>query len=103
MATRQIWEVLSQSVYHLAMQEHEDVYAPAASSAQPAGERSIWNLVWKAKLPQKMKIAAWRVATGSLPTRENLHHRNVGTSALCPRCAKEEEMVFHDVILCEYA
>lgn len=91
------------SAYHLAMREHESEFAPAASSSQPSGERSIWNLVWKTTVPQKMKIIAWRVATGSLPTVANLHHRQAGSTTLLLRCGRDDESGFHAVILCDHA
>lgn len=38
----------SKSAYHLAMQNREEAFLSGASSTQPDGVHSIWNLIWRA-------------------------------------------------------
>jgi hypothetical protein len=43
------------------------------SSSEPTGDRSACNLVWKAVVPQKLCVFAWKVATGTLAVHVGLH------------------------------
>ena len=38
-----------------------------------------FQLIWKLKIPPKAAIFTWRLIKDRLPTRANLHRRNVGT------------------------
>ena len=53
-----------QNAYKLATQGHNLIHAAGSSSTHRDGNRTLWNKVWKAHVPQKMKIIAWRVLTG---------------------------------------
>lgn len=46
--------------------------------------KDIWNEIWKAKLPQKLKHFMWKTCHNILPVRENLCKRKVFQSSLCP-------------------
>jgi hypothetical protein len=50
------------------------------SSSEPDGGRRVWELVWKSAVPQKVRIFAWRAATGLLVVRLGLHRRSVGAA-----------------------
>ena len=64
------------SAYRLAMSTHKDQFGNGASSSGPDGSRRLWNLVWQAKVPQKINIIAWKVSSGALATKKNksIHH-----------------------------
>jgi hypothetical protein len=44
------------SAYRLAVSIQNLARAPASSSANEGDDRSIWDIIWKAKVPQKIKI-----------------------------------------------
>ena len=41
------------------------------SSTCHDGNRRLWNLIWSAPIPQKVKIFAWRLACDGLATQGN--------------------------------
>jgi hypothetical protein len=57
--------------YKLGSQLKQQSNMTASSSVRDAKDRSIWDYIWKAKVPEKVRIFAWRVATETLPTKEN--------------------------------
>lgn len=42
--------------------------APNASSTNPDGKRTMWQNIWKAAVPNKVRIFGWRLANDNLPT-----------------------------------
>ena len=67
------------------------------------GERKIWDLIWKANVPQKIRIFAWRVATNSLAVQVNrvAHHQAmVSTFSIC---GVKDESTFHALVHCPKA
>ena len=85
------------------MQHHEELHAGEASSGQPDENRPIWNLIWRAGVPQKMKILAWKAVTGALATHKCMQYRHLRTSATCPLCGLEEDSSFHALVACTEA
>ena len=65
------------SAYKLATREHDDSFAGGASSMCPEGDRSIWNYVWRAKVPLKMRITAWKAESGARSTDQNKLYRHI--------------------------
>lgn len=59
--------------------------------------------IWKAKVPEKIRIFAWRVATETLPTKENKRKRTLEVDNICNICGKEKEDEFHAVMSCTKA
>jgi hypothetical protein len=49
----------------------------------PEGDRRIWDAIWKTKVPQKVKIFNWRLATEALAAKKNRCSRNMTTEATC--------------------
>lgn len=91
------------TAYHLAMAVHTEQFSPGASSSSPTGDRAIWNLVWKASVPPKMRMFAWQVASGSLVTNLKKHRHHLGTHGNCPLCGRERESSFHALLVCPNA
>ena len=59
------------SAYRLATTEHDESFSGGTSSSSPHGERSLWNCIWKAVVPQKMKITTWMSVSGPRSTRQS--------------------------------
>lgn len=72
----------------------------ASSSANDADNRSIWDFIWRTKGPEKVRILAWRVATKTLPTKENKWKRTLELDNICNICGRETEDEYHAVIKC---
>jgi hypothetical protein len=86
------------SAYRLGMQPALEILSQGQSSSEPDGDRSIWDLVWKAKVPHKMRVFAWKVATSTLAVCENVHRRIVSVDAMCPICGVEGEDDHHALV-----
>jgi hypothetical protein len=58
------------SAYRLG-QTLQDIPQATASSSNPDGERSLWRKIWKANVPPKVRIFAWKLGRDALPTKKN--------------------------------
>ncbi|KAL0394667.1 UNVERIFIED_CONTAM: hypothetical protein Slati_4432900 [Sesamum latifolium] len=62
-----------------------------------------WEFIWRATVPPKVRLFAWRVCPDSLPTSSNLVQRGVTKDGVCPWCGAEGEDLFHNLLRCHYA
>jgi hypothetical protein len=69
----------------------------------PEGDRRIWDAIWKTKVPQKVKIFNWRLATEALAAKKNRCSRNMTTEATCTICGREDEDGYHATMRCTKA
>ena len=88
------------SAYKLADSIHRNKTERATSSSRELGDRIIWDVIWKANIPEKVKIFGWRVATNSLPTKHNTFRRTIVDDNVCEICGMEKEDEFHAIITC---
>jgi hypothetical protein len=70
------------SAYRLAYNLKHKNRDIGSSSSKPNGERSIWNTIWKARVQPKIRVFGWRLATDTLPTKNNKWRRNLETNNL---------------------
>ena len=91
------------SAYRLATYDHNTTFSEGATSASASGSRSLWNCVWQASVSQKMKITAWQVIMGVLPTQKCKVLRYIPTLSTCRLCGLEEEGTFHALVACDHA
>jgi hypothetical protein len=91
------------SAYRIGMQDGLDKLSQGQSSAQALGDRKIWNLIWKAHVPQKLHVFAWKTATNSLGVLTNGHQRITRLSPICGICGREEEDAHHALVRCTLA
>jgi hypothetical protein len=59
------------SAYRLALLQNSNNFCTGQQSTNPNGDRPIWDVIWKAKVPQKVKIFNWRLATEALAVQKN--------------------------------
>jgi hypothetical protein len=90
------------SAYRLAMREKYEV-GVMGSSATPEGQRTVWKSIWRANVPSKVKVFAWKVVRNGLPTRLNKKHWHLEQESSCLLCGHPEEDCFHAVITCPHA
>ena len=72
-------------------------------ASQVDSKTLLWKRIWCQKVPQKLKIFAWRTCANGLPTMFNLSHRGLHCSSFCPLCDKTIESTAHALILCDHA
>jgi ribonuclease HI len=89
------------SAYRLAMRDKYEL-GFIGSSAGGLGERSIWKKIWKAPLPSKVRVFAWKLIRNGLPTCMNTKHRHIDRESSCQLCGFPEENCYH-VIACPHA
>jgi hypothetical protein len=91
------------SAYRLGMALKQAAHDHGQSSSESDGVRRIWELIWKAKVPQKLRIFAWRSASGSLAVRLGLHRRMPNISPMCVICGMGVEDDHHALVGCTLA
>uniref|UniRef100_A0A7N2RFA1 Reverse transcriptase zinc-binding domain-containing protein n=1 Tax=Quercus lobata TaxID=97700 RepID=A0A7N2RFA1_QUELO len=63
----------------------------------------VWTMLWKLKVPNKIKVFGWRVCQNILPTRDNLVHRRIIDDDTCELCKSTSETVIHALWECGVA
>ncbi|GAU18899.1 hypothetical protein TSUD_228890 [Trifolium subterraneum] len=67
---------------------------------QVIGPFHSWSWIWKITGPEKLKILFWLACHEAVPTLAMLHHRNIASSPICPRCSNHNETFLHCVRDC---
>lgn len=83
----------SKSGYKLLQELHE-LHAPATNSMPPL-EKRLWSSLWKAKASPKLRHFLWRVLSGALAVKQQLHYRGIQVDPLCSVCGTEAESICH--------
>ena len=50
--------------------------------------KGIWSVLWKLRIPNKIKVFGWRACNDILPTKLNLSKRRIIDDVMCPICLK---------------
>ncbi|KAL2935506.1 hypothetical protein RDABS01_018624, partial [Bienertia sinuspersici] len=87
------------SAYFIAQQEKGSA-GPALSSDQ---RDEVWDKVWRAKVPPKIKIFAWKSIHNGLVVRCNLAKKGMEVDPICPRCGESLETELHMLFSCKEA
>lgn len=69
----------------------------------PISDNMEWTVLWKLKMPPKVKIFFWQACVSCLPTADMLRQRHVDCPSLCQLCLKESETISHVLVNCEAA
>jgi len=59
-----------------------------------------WNLIWKLKIPPKVKQFIWRICRNCLPTRVRLKDKGVACPMKCTLCTVSNEDTLHLFFQC---
>ena len=89
------------SAYHIASSLVDSNEVGECSSSN--SKTLLWKRIWSQKVPQKLKIFAWRFCVSGLPTMFNLSHRGIHCSSFCPLCDMAIESTAHALFLCDHA
>uniref|UniRef100_A0A8R7Q696 Reverse transcriptase zinc-binding domain-containing protein n=1 Tax=Triticum urartu TaxID=4572 RepID=A0A8R7Q696_TRIUA len=88
------------SAYNLAMAIKNSALEPSSSTNNP-DNRTIWDLIWKADVPPKVRIFGWRVATNTLAmSKKNKCRHTITLDATCDICGCGDEDECHAVVSC---
>ncbi|GLT58532.1 hypothetical protein SLA2020_314180 [Shorea laevis] len=60
------------------------------------------NILWKLKIPPKIRVFIWRAILNALPSLDNLVRRGIAQAALCPCCHLADESIMHLLFYCPY-
>ena len=66
-----------------------------AESSRGCAGKDVWPIIWKLRIPNKIKAFGWRACNEILPTRLNLSKRNIIVDAMCPICLRFPKSVVH--------
>jgi hypothetical protein len=91
------------SAYRLGLEPALIAMSPGQSSSNPTGERRIWDLVWKAKVPPKLRVFAWKAATETLDVKVAFHRCISIVLPTCTICGCGVESVHHALVTCTLA
>ncbi|KAK1647773.1 hypothetical protein QYE76_065578 [Lolium multiflorum] len=91
------------SAYRLAFSLKHQLRDSTSSSTNTDGDRSLWNCVWKAEVPPKVRVFGWRLATDTLATKNNKFNRNLEVCSRCSICGVAEEDAYHAAVKCTKA
>ena len=72
------------------------------TSVQRAND-SFWSRIWKAKVPNKVKIFSWRACQNIFPTQDNLVCKRVTEDARYCFCQRATETILHVLWECGVA
>jgi hypothetical protein len=74
-----------------------------ASSAEPKKREKLWSNIWKANVPPKVGMFAWRLTSNALASNTNKKVRHIIDDDTCTICGLEPEDVAHAVARCPRA
>jgi hypothetical protein len=63
----------------------------------------MYTDLWHVKVPPKVRVFGWKVATDCLATQVNRRNRALVDSAVCTICGMEEETSHHALVSCPRA
>ena len=88
--------------YHTARMISKQEAEKGESSGEALGG-PVWARLWKLKIPNKIKVFAWRACHEILSTRENLARRRIIEDARCGVCFLVSETGYHALWECGLA
>ncbi|KAL0383012.1 UNVERIFIED_CONTAM: hypothetical protein Scaly_0588500 [Sesamum calycinum] len=90
------------SAYELALRQ-PTISGPSNVRVREVTEEGDWRFLWKARVPPKIQLFAWKVCQEAIPVAINLKKRGVQVEAACGRCSSGEEDMLHVLLSCEFA
>lgn len=88
------------SAYKLALERNA---ISKGESSNTSNMKTLWNRIWKAEVPGKVKNFMWRACKNILPTKLSLFRRQLAPNDICQECGSAQESTGHVLCLCERA
>ncbi|GKC82324.1 reverse transcriptase [Tanacetum coccineum] len=87
------------SAYLLATKADEDMAWTTISDDL----NDFWRVVWKARVPSKVKLFMWRVWNNYVPIIANLQSRGLDLTSSCTHCSETTKYIVHVMFKCSIA
>ncbi|KAL0303533.1 UNVERIFIED_CONTAM: hypothetical protein Sradi_6221400 [Sesamum radiatum] len=84
------------SAYHIARSIKEEKRGEC-STIQTS---QSWDFIWKSRVPNRVKLFAWKLCKNAIRTATNLAKRKVPISTSCPICNEGLEDLAHVILYC---
>jgi hypothetical protein len=92
---------LVKSAYKLAYSLKNNTQSKPGSSTTGDNNITLWNLIWKEPVSNKIKIFGWRTACDNLATKKtNLKGSRKLMAYICVVCGCEDESSYHATVAC---
>jgi hypothetical protein len=91
------------SGYYLQWKHQFGASANQLALAGSSALNPVWKILWRLKIPSKIKKFIRRALHGILPLKCILSNRHIGTSSECPICATGPEDILHLLFSCPTA
>lgn len=85
---------------HIICLSIKKITAIEAACSDGSPEKRMWNTIWHANIPNKIKHFIWRSCKNTLPTRRNLVKKKVVANDICELCRMEPEDGIHALWCC---
>lgn len=72
---------------------------PSSSTTMPP---ELWNLIWGACIPQKIKHFMWKLCHNAVAVKGNMARKRISREDTCPICCNDQETVEHAILLCPW-
>jgi hypothetical protein len=91
------------SAYYLEWNHQYGSTLRRADGQGTMNKNPVWEIVWKLKVPAKIKIFSWRALHGLIPGVGVLANRHIKVSPECPICKQGSEDIMHLMFTCRRA
>jgi len=89
------------SAYHVVRRVLTDATRVGTSGDYVA--KKVWSALWKLRIPNKIKVFAWRACHEILRTAMNLTRKGIIHEDKCSLCTRESESTIHALWDCAVA
>lgn len=99
------WGLTKSGAFTVKSAYHRILNSEWASSAASGctSQDKVWDNIWHAKVPQKIKFFCWRAVRNAIPTLQNLTRRGMEVDPICSRCGEGVESDVHMLATCPEA
>lgn len=97
------WSIHVKSAYRIPRLCIRPISQTSSSSALSNLFSVLWDMLWKAQVPPKVQMMAWRVFSTIIPMGVNLCHKPIPIDHLCIMCGATPESATHIILDCHFA
>lgn len=90
------------TAYHMEWDQQHGRKLWRTNSMISASTSPIWSILWKLRVPAKVKIHYWRALYGAIPCRGIMANRHMITNSLYPICGPDCESISHAFFKCQH-
>ena len=91
------------SAYHIEWDHQFGARTRREDGQGSAEPNPVWDILWKLKIPSKIKVFLWKALHGTFPGMAILASRHIPVSPQCPICRSGPENIWHLLFTCTRA